>query len=106
MISAIRSSLIIRSARPSSLRSAAADLNDDGLADLMISEDRIADIMIVEPDPGGVYFACPPNEPCCFQVERFAPSNGVNGAYMGSAVLRLGDHAAHHVYVTDMRAYP
>jgi len=93
---------VIHELESSTLAIGAADLNDDGLGDLIVNEDILVHLVMENPDPGGVYFACPPDEDCRFTVQRFASGDRAKGAYMGSGVLRVGDHPAHHLYVTDI----
>ena len=97
-----RGESIIHRLESSTLALGLADLDDDGLGDVIVNEDILAYLVIETPDPGGVYFACPPDEDCRFTVERFASGERANGAYMGSGVLRLGDHPAQHLYLTDI----
>jgi hypothetical protein len=85
----------------STLALGGADINGDGLLDLIVSEDMFATVVLPEPDPGGVYLACPPDQNCDFTVQRFASGTRAPGGYMGSGLLRLGDSLAQHLYITD-----
>ena len=93
---------VLHDLESSTLALGAADLNDDGLNDLIVNEDVLVEYVLNEPDPGGVYYACAPDEDCRFVVQRFASGRQAEGGFMGSAVLRVGDHPSHHIYITDI----
>ena len=92
---------IVHTYTGSTLALGLADLNDDGLGDIMVSEDDLAREIIDDPAPGATYFACAPDEPCRFRLDLFAKANERSGAFMGTAVLRLANRDEHYVYVTD-----
>jgi len=79
----------------------AADLNDDGLLDLLVNEDR----RIMGPgadylDPGGIYLRCGADQSCQYQALRYGNPEQEFGAYMGSGLVHLGDQGE-FIYVTD-----
>ncbi|MEE2837122.1 MAG: VCBS repeat-containing protein [Myxococcota bacterium] len=77
----------------STLAFGAADLDQDGLLDLLVNEDEgtaIPNLFLAgRIDPGGVYLRCPPTEPCGFQPYRLGSPDTEFGGYMGSGVLVL-----------------
>ena len=96
-----RNEPILLEAQGITLGLGAADLNDDGLLDLMVSEDR----RIMGPDadyldPGGAYIRCAPGSTCRFRPQRFGVPGDEYGAYMGSGLLHLAGRGE-HVYVTN-----
>jgi hypothetical protein len=96
-----RGDSILHAYASSTLALGLADLNDDGLGDVLVSEDDLARNVLESPAPGGTYFACAPNEHCRFRVQRYTPASGRPGSFMGTGVLRLANHDAHHLYVSD-----
>ncbi|MDE0881271.1 MAG: VCBS repeat-containing protein [Myxococcota bacterium] len=91
-------------AQGSTLAIGAADLNGDGLLDLLLSED--AGTMgpdLYESglgDPGGVYLRCAPSEGCRFRPYRLSIDPPGFGAYMGSGVIQV-EGVGEFVYFTD-----
>ena len=77
----------------STLALGAADLNADGLLDLLVNEDEgtaIPDLFLADRiDPGGIYLRCTPDSSCGFEPYRLGQGNAAWGGFMGSGVLTL-----------------
>ncbi len=72
----------------------AADVDHDGLLDLMVSDEaffapRTSSYI---GDPGGVYRRCHPNQDCQFEPIRLGAGLASYGAYMGSGLLQVEDY--------------
>lgn len=84
---------LLLEARSSTLALGAADLDGNGLLDLMVSEDEGTSIPELFRaglvDPGGVYLRCAPSEACQYRPYRLAQPPHESGGYMGSGVLQL-----------------
>ncbi len=84
---------ILLHALGSTLALGAADLDDDGLLDLLVNEDEgtaIPELFLSgQIDPGGIYLRCPPDTSCGFEPYRLAEPQMAAGGYMGSGVMIL-----------------
>ena len=71
----------------------AADVDEDGLMDVMISEEAYYSVIDgrYNGDPGGVYRRCAPSERCGFQSITLGEGVNAFGAYMGSGLLQVED---------------
>jgi hypothetical protein len=85
----------------STLGLGAAHLNDDGLLDLLVSEDEATRPQYLPPDPGGLYMSCTPLENCYFRPVRLGYEELAWGGYMGSAVLQVLPHGR-MAYFSDL----
>ncbi|MDE0881270.1 MAG: FG-GAP-like repeat-containing protein, partial [Myxococcota bacterium] len=79
----------------------AADLNEDGLIDLIVSQDSVIRDHRMTTDPGGVYLRCSPREPCGFRSRPVSDDEeSAFGALMGSGVIQV-EGLGEQVYFTD-----
>jgi hypothetical protein len=81
-----------------------ADLDRDGLLDLVVVNDNESEPWTVNPflDPGGVYRTCAPDEDC--GRELFLLGEGLSeshGAFMGVGLLEV-DGRGEHLFLTDL----
>ena len=79
-----------------------ADVNDDGLLDLLVCEDQLQGNLPPD-DPGGVYIACAPDESCRYRPYRLGRYEKAAGNYMGAGIAVL-EGLGPHLYVTDIGA--
>jgi len=91
---------LLLEAQNSTIALGATDLNDDGLIDLMVSEDFYTRPPDIETDPGGVYFRCDPRQACQFRPFRLGRDERAHGGLMGSAVIYV-EGRGELVYFTD-----
>ena len=81
-----------------------ADINHDGLLDLLVNEDRgIMGDNADHLDPGGIYLRCSVDDTCQYRALRYGLAPRDYGAYMGSGLVQLADQGE-FVYVTDETA--
>jgi hypothetical protein len=85
-----------------SLAIGAADLNADGLLDIMLADDTFSTVGLRRTSlpPGGTYRACVPGSACLFRYQRFVEDVTAFGSFMGFglvATLTRGDL----LYVAD-----
>ena len=96
-----RAEPILLEAWGSTLGLGAAELNGDGLWDIMISEDEATRPQYLEPDPGGIYMSCTPMESCRYRPVRPGFGTLAWGGYMGTAVFHV-EGMGDVVYFTDL----
>jgi hypothetical protein len=96
-----RDNPILLEAWGSTLGLGAAELNGDGLWDILVSEDEATRPQYLEPDPGGIYMSCTPLDRCRYFPVRAGFQNLAWGGYMGSAVVRV-EGMGDVVYFTDL----
>ena len=85
----------------STLALGAADLDDDGLLDLMVSQDSIMLPGEVFQDPGGVYIRCSPTQDCVFRPYTLEQGMDAFRNLMGSAVVQI-ENQGEFLYFTDV----
>ena len=94
---------LLLEAQNSTIAIGAADLNEDGLLDLMVSEDFYTGPTTIQTDPGGIYFRCGPMETCRFRPFRIGRGPQEHGGLMGSAVIYV-EGRGELAYFTDFGA--
>ena len=91
---------LLLEAQNSTIALGAADLNEDGLIDLMVSEDFYTRPEGVPQDPGGIYFRCAPEASCAFRPFRLGVAEREHGGLMGSGVVQVAGRGE-LAYFTD-----
>ena len=89
----------------STLALAGADLNDDGLLDMVLLNDAGtylgAPVQLGEFEPGRVFMACSPLEDCRYRPEDLGEGAEAYGSFMGAALLHI-DGIGEHLFVSDL----
>ena len=85
----------------STLALGAADLNDDGLIELMVSQDSIPLPGDWQTHPGGIHRRCQPNQDCHFESYPLEQGDAGLRNLMGSGVLHLEGYGE-FVYYSDI----
>ncbi|MEE2837121.1 MAG: VCBS repeat-containing protein [Myxococcota bacterium] len=81
----------------------AADVNGDGLQDLMVSHDSVVRDAETPVEPGGIYLRCSPDRRCDFEERALDQGLDRFGAFMGSGLLQL-EQVGEAAYFTDWGA--
>ncbi len=95
-----------RMANPgSTLALAAADLNEDGLLDILLMNDSGmhlgAPVNSGQFDPGRVLMACSPFEDCLYRQEPLGEGPAAYGSFMGAALIHV-DGLGEQIFLSDL----